>query len=521
MQERIFLDALASYADSCVQPALTPSCPYYRNELGTPSCGEECRGILESRGVADRPVQSVVIGGLSMTGRSMPRFVVAGADEFDAGRLFLRDSDLPVREQSTAALMIGLRAEMSNNVLASSRNTQLALDTWGELTRRQINMDRVFAGGIAPSMAAFVSARAVIELLARDGLLDAESIFGSSSSASDPSWADIALATPTARESQTHARREIQLDPLFSILGSETTLLGGANGLRSIFARADVQYVLSPSFTRRVAAWFNGLAGHDLESALGAVLPAPDLFAALPSRETRQVGGLWIWERFTLTALEQWSSSSLIQEWQWSKGGSTDLCGHRTLSERVLSADRIAEVAMRGLADDDDSPVAAEMFDPALFVQAAANHLADGEWDKASKIFEGIVKLRPGDGEAWNNLGFCQLGKSAAIALPMLRRGLALQRPVPVISVANQVLALHLLGRDEEALEAADACLSEEHDWVPNATVWIHPASEGELELGSADPVTYLSALRLHVAEGQCDSRGQDAASGEPGQNLI
>lgn len=510
-EERIFLDALTTYADSCTQPQLTPSCPYFRIDDGRPVCGEECRSILESHGVADRPVRVSAVGGLLMTGRAIPTSAVAGHNAFDAAQNFLNDRDKPVDEQSTSSLLLSLRAQLTRNVLRAEPDHVAPLSLWGELLRRGIDMDNVFAGALASIVASAVSVRVLVELLAKDEVVDASDIIGDG----ERRWASIIENDVAAERTDHFAWDRRKLSSLMSALGSESSVLNDSGTLSTIISRPDIQYVVSEAFTSRISAWLNGLASHDLEAAMRVDPPAAGLFPALPISEVRHTGGMWIWERFTVTELTRWSTSSLLQEWQWSRGGRTQLCEARTMMERVITANQVTDAAMSALDRDDKEHLQVELFHPGRYVQIAANHLAVGDWDKAVKLFEGLVALRPGDGEAWNNLGFCQLGTSATIALPMFRRAAALQRPVPLISWANQALALHLLGQDDEASNFARKGIgnaSDSNDW--QATVWHHPVADGELELGDTPTVKeYLINLLAHIENGDCTSRGEDFAS--------
>jgi hypothetical protein len=516
-EELIFLDALASYADSCTQPALTPTCPYYRLVDGRPVCGEECYGVLARHGVTNRPVQSSRVGGLVMTGRAIPLSAARGNDDFDATQLFLQDRHKPVDERSTAALLIGLRAEVSRNVFSSRADAAEAVSVWGELLRRGIDMDRVFIGGLAPLMSLTVAARTVIELLSRKEVVDASEILGEGFDPDRASWAAIVEQAVTGMTPDPHGWIDAKLETLVSVLRSVTGLVEDVVSFSQLLGNPLIRYAVSQAYLHRVTEWLAGLLELNLEAALRADVPTPDLFNALSGRETQQSSGRWIWERFTITSLEQWTSASLIQEWQWSKGSTTEVCSTRTMAERATNSDLVAGAAMQSLNDDEDDSVfkGIEVFHPQRYVQVASNYLAVGEWDKAAGVFEGIVALRPGDGEAWNNLGFCQLGVSAAIALPMLRRGAALQNPIPTICIANEVLALHLLGRDSEALSLA--ATAPRDDTEASATVWLHPVDDGELELGhSSNTVLYLDELCSHIEQGECAMSGMDLHISDP-----
>jgi Tfp pilus assembly protein PilF len=104
------------------------------------------------------------------------------------------------------------------------------------------------------------------------------------------------------------------------------------------------------------------------------------------------------------------------------------------MNERRVPVDVIMVSAMNAMDERHAKSSPDDLFKPARHVDRAARYLAAGEWSKAMRIFEGILALNPGDGEAWNNLGFCQLGESAVKALPLLRRGppfRTLYRPSP------------------------------------------------------------------------------------------
>lgn len=89
------LNAAVAFGDACTRPKLTPTCPFYEEYDTGPTCGEQCRGIGESLGVTSRKVATHQVGGLVLTGREIPRSAAAGAEEFDAGRLYIAEKSLP------------------------------------------------------------------------------------------------------------------------------------------------------------------------------------------------------------------------------------------------------------------------------------------------------------------------------------------------------------------------------------------------------------------------------------------
>ena len=511
IEEQIFLDALTTYADSCKLPELTESCPFYRVVDGLPTCGEECRRILERLGVDDRPVVDTLVGGLRMLGRQLPITVAAGTDDFDATRHWLQERDLPIQQQSTAAILTGLRIAARWNLGRALHDSSLSMTYWGELLRRGIDMDRVYRGGVAPELAEVATIRAIAEILTRDEVIDATPILGDERPLRFP-LAELIDSVVDQSTLDPHVWVDPNMAPLMAVLEFNQDVASGEVIVADILRRKDIQFVISQGFSLRMQEWFSGLLGHDLEAALRADLPSADMLRSTPGRPRAQTIGRWLWERFTITDPAMWEPSSLLLEWQWARGSSTDACNQRTMNERRVSAETIGLSAMKAFETADGEEPEENLFQPAKYVQLAANHLAAGEWDKAARIFAGLVELSPGDGEAWNNLGFCLLGENAALGLPHLERGASLRRPTPVLSVANQVLALHLLGRDDEALARADSMLASGHiDDHNSATIWLHPVPFGELELGhTSDTRSYLSELRAHIATHDCDVAGMD-----------
>ena len=144
----------------------------------------------------------------------------------------------------------------------------------------------------------------------------------------------------------------------------------------------------------------------------------------------------------------------------------------------------------------------------------ALDLLVTGDIDGASRIFEGLVELSPGDASGWNNLGFCQLPLDTQGALTSLRRAEALSRAPSQLSAANQTLALHLLGRDDEAVEVGTAALLAENAVdVGSSWVWMHPTNDdADLQLGDVPRVAdYLTPLLGHIQSNDCGAarRGQ------------
>jgi len=136
-------------------------------------------------------------------------------------------------------------------------------------------------------------------------------------------------------------------------------------------------------------------------------------------------------------------------------------------------------------------------------VEAAIDHLSDGRIQEAADIFAGLVELRPADGDALNNLGFCLLPLDPSGGLEELERASLYPQGNVVLNLANRALALHLVGRDQDALQLAREVMGSEHRGVGRAVMWKHDHDAGELTLESeVDPVQYLGQLSSHLVAG-------------------
>jgi lipoprotein NlpI len=134
---------------------------------------------------------------------------------------------------------------------------------------------------------------------------------------------------------------------------------------------------------------------------------------------------------------------------------------------------------------------------------SALNHLRHGRWQAAADIFAGLVALRPTDGDAWNNLGFCQLPGDIEQGLRSLQQASLYKRQHAFLNTVNRTLALHLLGRDSDALRISETALATDQQ-PPAAALWLHD-SEQQLTIADiGEPRAYLVDLRHHITLGGC-----------------
>ncbi|CAN7242981.1 hypothetical protein LJR013_000989 [Pseudarthrobacter oxydans] len=260
----------------------------------------------------------------------------------------------------------------------------------------------------------------------------------------------------------------------------------------------------SPDFILRLSQWFGRLFTDDPHRVFEASVPDLHLFLGLQPSEYSDETGNWLWTRLTQTSLESWPESSLVHEWDWQARDETRGFSRRILGERVIQPGVISNAVLERLSSN-GAEIPAQGFDPEHFVERAVDLLKGGDPRGAANIFTGLTELRPTDALAWNNLGFCQLAYDPAAALQSFGKSAIFGREGLEVRLVNQVLALHLLGRDDDALLLAKE-LPEILPAPVSAWLWIHtePAGTGALE-----PVQnfhlYVRNLVDHIRGYSCD----------------
>lgn len=517
-EARLVAEAVVTYADSCTLPKLTPGCPYYRLEGSSPTCSEECRSLAHRLGADGRDEHKTQIGGLILHGRAIPIRAAGGMRDYDATREYIKDRDKAPRDQSTASLLLSLANAVAINALAGDiRGLDDALKLWGEAERRITALDAVFRAGIADEAARAVIVRVALEHLHASGRIDIADVTGAPLVSEGSSW--LEAATLSAEHTASRTTRRTYVDaPDKSILSQALPqLFGSDEELDEFVADSVIAHTLTETFRRRVIRWLGNLLPVDLTGTLSARAPHAPMFAALEPIAPREPIGAWLWDRFTITRIEDWATASLSLEWDWASYSRTAPCNARAMAERVVDADTTSRHAMIRSLRNYARPQRPAEFNPSEYVGRASELLVSGQWEAASQIFEGVVALSPGDAIAWNNLGFCRLAADPQDAIKMLRRAEALSRTPSLLTAANLSLALHLVGEDTEAIRIGLAALEwPDPAFSGGALLWGHPADEGdqeldaELVLSTFDNVRiYLDRLLEHMSEttvGSCNS---------------
>lgn len=507
LRQRFLLNAAVAFGDACTRPKLTPTCPYYEESDTGPTCEEQCRGLAESLGATSRKVAQHKLGGLVLTGREIPRSAAAGAEYFDANRLYLTERHFPVSEQTTSALLLGLRHHSISIILGDSHPdlTRIPLDIWAELDRRHFPTPRCAAAGLSLPLARAAVSRATFGRLAAAGLIGSGGLADFSDS--DP-WAEFLTSVHRQMSPlivNSDRRRTGGSDGQRLVLPGWLSDLDGDGALTAAIASDDVLRVaFSPDFVFRLSQWFGRLLTDDPHRVFRSSVPDRHLFLGLDRSPYSDDTGDWLWTRLTQTALDGWSVSALVHEWNWQARDESQGFHRRTLGERVIEPVIISSTVLERLSSntaEDNSPG----FNPAHFVHRAIDLLQSGDPTGAANIFRGLTELRPTDAEAWNNLGFCQIAFDPAAALHSFGKSAIFSRGGPQIRTVNQVLALHLLGFDKDALVLASD-LSELPTGKVSVWLWNHmsPKHAGAPEHVENVP-EYLENLVTHLENGRCD----------------
>lgn len=499
-----------AYSDSCTRPSLTPGCPFYKETEDGPTCGEQCRQIAEEMGFTQRPVVTENIGGLMMTGRVLPREVVAGVEDFDARRHFLSDRHQPSRKQTASTLLLRLRTACTNAVLGDplGPDEDDIWAIWQELSSRGFPVARAAAGGLNWTLALAAASRSASGRLRDLGLLAASP---PDSAPGHDEWENFATRVASdrqfvgGRENVDMSRRRAE-----RIRGTRVNLpswLRDLNGsvhiIESLMKDPLLAFIFGPTFVPRLSQWFGRALKEGRLNLLDNQVPDEHVFSSLPAQDYVDEAGLWLWTRLTETNLDTWSLSSLLSEWAWVAREESHGIPRNFLSLRTVHQDRLTSACLDAL-NESRSFTQTAGFDAHEFVSEALEHLRQGDARKAADIFAGLSQLRPGDATVWNNLGFCQLAFDPDAAFASLSKAAMFSIGDDQIRLANQALALHLLRRDSDAIELAKAALGTPSE-SPAATMWNpeHSATPEDLVFVT-DLSAYIRDLEDHITQHRC-----------------
>ena len=463
-EKAIYLAALRTYSDNCQAPALTPSCPYYVMTDSGPACGEECRDLLATHRSAPPDEPRVIVnlpGGLEAYRAPRPRprrQPDATTRPFDATAIRRNDEERPRDQRQTTSLIIELREHLITPPWiypAPDERAYVIKECRDQLASRGVDVEGLIRYGIAPMIAGSFGI----------SLMIAEKLSGVDV---DPAWVRC-------------------LDE--EITGDDTE--------RDLETR--FQTAMTGSFRTRIRSWAASAPLDEIENwtAPGTTPdPLPD-----PDRE-RVDHAWWLLDRFTETYLDDWYTTSLHMEWRYQFSQRLGPCESSAMSERRIAVDdlsrAIAERATTAWEHGDTPAIGAT---PADFTALAVENLEAGRSDVAAGIFEGFIRVDPTNADAHNNYGFCVLPTDPAKAYEHLRRAEGLRFSPQITNSANQVLALHRMGRTTEAIELAQTSLDAGH---PQASSYLWRLHGTDLQLVSVTDVhAELQALLTRLIGGQ------------------
>lgn len=183
---------------------------------------------------------------------------------------------------------------------------------------------------------------------------------------------------------------------------------------------------------------------------------------------TPDADGQWIWDRFTVTFIDEWATESLRKEWKYIHGEKSAPCYSREMLMRVISEEQLAMAMADRLARSDREP--STLADN--FVKQAIKFLEEERRLDAVILFEAAVLKEPGNAKAHNNLGFCLLPDDPRRALDCFERALELDGVDVQLVNVNRILVLALLGRRASAMDLAQSFLDSDsaadpvHSWL-------------------------------------------------------
>lgn len=416
----------------------------------------------------------------------------------------MKQRHLPVWEQSTAALLLGLQNAAVAFVLGESgSNVDLVKQQWRELHKRKLPLAEVAAAGLSWEIACAAASRAILPILTDKGLVGSAAVHDATMA---NEWHDFLLAQysdyeTAALRKEAPARGITQRN--HTIIPMLLRELGRGEAIQNELSRNPViGFCLSPKFLLKLAQWFGRALAEDMDWEYLARVPPIAVFSGLESRSYKNDYGRWLWERFTQTGLDGWHLSSLIFEQRWQQHGEARGTSEKLLREREIAAADVADAAFNQLGHRKQTPIPAG-FDPTSFVDRAIQLLGEGKAEEAADIFQGIVELRPVDPDAWNNLGFCQIRFDPRAALYSLGRSAMFGDDVNELRAANQMLALHLAGRNTDA-ELLGAMSVSRQPRGASAWLWLHERPGDGESLAYMQVRVYIEDLLAHIRGGAC-----------------
>lgn len=412
---------------------------------------------------------------------------------FDARKVMLNDHDRPMSCRRTVSLITALRAALLEAAPGMSDDDPRVQDLRKiaeELTHRGLDGDSLIRYGLGPELVAGVMAHTLPHWIpslrvarhpAPIELPDASPL----PSAPDTEETWVRLLDPLLRD---------ELSPPEPMEPSPAALTGLLNWL-----------------VEKLDPWILTASADDL---LTLRPPSPERLTAnsqcRPDVETL-VDYRWIIDRFAITHLHDWSTSSLHREYGWRQGTRPPPCVEALMSDRMVSDRHLNdEIAHRAVVADAPKDVIGPGLSLALLARLhsrARECLRADQPREAAALYEFAVGESPHDADLVNNLGFCLVPQDPRRALARLEEANRLGYPNTEVNLHNRALCKLLLGEHASVL-AMIRGFWDQAQGEP-ALLW-RPDPRGLRLLVDANTRTELAYLAVHAAtflddEDACD----------------
>jgi TPR repeat protein len=209
----------------------------------------------------------------------------------------------------------------------------------------------------------------------------------------------------------------------------------------------------------------------------------------------------WAAERFSITRLADWTTSSLHAEYKWTQGKAPapcreDLMEDRAIDPRELAANIAARAVDRPPADLPNEFAGVQLNLAVRMQRHAVGLLRERRFREAATLFDFALSQNPHDAEAANNLGFCLLPDDASAALKHLDHAASRGYEPRAINAHNRAICGLLLGNPRACLAIA-AETWEDLEVPPPATLWRISGSE----LSLAERVNVMQEIASVAAQ--------------------
>jgi hypothetical protein len=170
----------------------------------------------------------------------------------------------------------------------------------------------------------------------------------------------------------------------------------------------------------------------------------------------------WAAERFSITRLDDWTTSSLHAEYMWKLGKTPAPCREELMDDREIDlSDLEAHIAARAV-DPPSVDLPSQLDEVRLNLAArmqrhALELLRDRRHREAATLFEFALSQNPDDAEAANNLGFCLLPYDAVAALKHLEHADSRGYQPRAVNAHNRAICGLRLGNPKACLALATA----------------------------------------------------------------